>query len=127
MLEQNNNQLRYISWMDLDELKYQVKDAIFSTYKTHMSRKSKHNDINSNKDISVVWTYLDQSNEEILVKYDIAQKQDIFKIKLSEIRKWIDLYKNNKPQFEIFTNQPNKTYFTYTSYPVFTLDFNNTK
>jgi len=45
--------------MDLDELKYQVKDAIFSTYKTHMSRKSKHNDINSNKDISVVWTYLD--------------------------------------------------------------------
>ncbi len=131
MLEQSNNQLRYISWMDLDELKYQVKDAIFSTYKTHASRKSKTKDTNSTKSIGITWTFLDIAKEEIIVKYifkyKTSQERDIFKITLSEIRKWIDLRKNNKSRFDIFTNQPNKTYFTYTSYPIFTVGFDDTK
>ena len=131
MLEQNNNQLRYISWMDLDELKYQVKDAIFSTYKTHASRKSKTKDVHSTKSVGTTWTFLDIAKEEMIVKYifkyNTSQERDIFKITLSEIRKWIDLRKNNKRRFDIFTNQPNKTYFTYTSYPIFTVGFDDIK
>ena len=113
----------------MDALSYLVKDLIFTTYKKHISRKSRWRDMESIDRKEVAWSYLDANNAEMYIKYSIETpnglQRDLFKLKLSEIRKWIDMRKNNAKLFVTFIEQPNTINFYYKSYPYFTFDFDN--
>jgi hypothetical protein len=90
----------------MDALSYLVKDLIFTTYKKHISRKSRWRDMESIDRKEVAWSYLDANNAEMYIKYSIETpnglQRDLFKLKLSEIRKWIDMRKNNAKLFVTF-------------------------
>ena len=86
----------------MDTLPHQVADLLFTTFKTHRSRKSTHNpDLSQEMNNNTAWSLLDQTNGQIFIKYIFDDgRKDIFSVPLKEIHKWIKM-RSNTPNNKI--------------------------